>query len=65
MIFFESFSGVADGGDDFSFEILLSVYVVVEFVGDGIVEDAVDGEVATEGVFFCGGEHDGFGMSAV
>ena len=34
-------------------------------VGDGIVEQAVDGEVTAEGILLCGGESDGLGVSSV
>jgi len=39
--------------------------IVVELLRDGIKEHAVDGEVAAEGVFLGGAEHDGFWMAAI
>src|SRR6185312_14161467 len=47
LVFGETLGGIADGADDFCVEIAASADEVEDFVGDGIEEQAVDGEVAT------------------
>lgn len=66
MVFGEALVGVADGADGFVGEILAAVDEVDDLVGLGVVEEAVDGEVAAGGV--AGGvgfELDRLGMAAV
>ena len=47
------------------FKIFLAVDVVDDLFGDGVVEQAVDREVAALGVVLGGGERDAVGVAAV
>lgn len=64
-VFFEAFLGVADGAEGARFEIGPAVDVVDDFAGEGILKEAVDGEVAALGVFLGRGEFNGFGAATV
>jgi len=65
VVFGEAFFGVADGAEAFGGDVLLAADKVEDFFGDGVEEEAVAGEIAALGVFGCGGEADGVGVSAV
>lgn len=64
-VFLEAGGGVADSAEDSGFEVSLAAYEVDDFVGEGVLEEAVDGEVAALGVFFRGRKFDGFGSAAI
>ena len=64
-VFAEAFGGVADGAEGFAFEVFEAADVVDDLAGEGILEEAVDGEVAAAGVFLRDGEGDGVGAAVV
>ena len=65
FVFAKPQAGVADGADDVGFEVFLAADVVDDLFGDGVEEQAVDGEVAALGVVLGGGERDAVGVAAV
>ena len=64
-VFGKAGEGIADGADLLASEIGLALNVVEEFVFEGIKKHAVDGEVASLGIFLGGGEGDGGGAAPV
>ena len=58
-VFGKAGEGIADGADLLGSEIGLALNVVEEFIFEGIKKHAVDGEVASLGIFLGGGEGDG------
>ena len=56
---------IADGADAPGLEVCLAADPVVQLVGERIVKQAVDGEVAPQGILACVGEADAAGSSAV
>lgn len=65
VVFLESGGGLANGADELGFEVGLAVDVVDERAGFGVVEEAVDGEIAALGILFWSGIGDGFGAAAI
>lgn len=64
-VFFEAGVGVADGAEGAGVEVCEALDVVDDFAGGGVLEEAVDGEVAALGVFFWGGVGDSVGSASV
>ena len=64
-VFGKAGEGIADGADLLGSEIGLALNVVEEFIFEGIKKHAVDGEVASLGIFLGGGEGDGGGTAPV
>ncbi len=65
MIFGEAMLWLADGTEDSIFQVLLAADVVDHSVFDRVIEQAIDGEIASLGVFLGGGEADGGWTAAV
>lgn len=65
VIFSEAAVGIADGTDEFFFQVGLSADVINNFVFNGIPEHSIDGEVSTLGVLFGAAEVDAVGAAAV
>ena len=65
LVFPEALVGIPDCADDFMVDVADALDEIDDFFFDRIVEEAVDGEVAAEHVFFVGGEFDVVGPAAV
>ena len=64
-VFAEAAEGVADGAQEAGAEVVETADVVDDLLGDGVVEEGVDGEVAALGVVLGGGVGDGGGVAAI
>lgn len=65
IIFGKTFGGRADGAEEFRAQIAFAADPVVELLGDGVEEKAIDGEVAAGGVGLGVAEGDLFRVAAV
>ncbi len=64
-VFFDPLMGIADGADDFGFEIDAAVDIIEDLFSEGVVEHPIDGEVAAVGIFSGCGEFNAGGSAAV
>lgn len=65
MVFGETIGGDADGADALGGQVFAAGDVIDDAIFQGIEEHAVDGEIASAGVFFRGSEADAAGAAAV
>ena len=65
VVFLDSLVGVTDESKQSSFEVGDAVYVVVKLFCDGVVKNAVDGEVSSVCIFFSISECDVFWSAAI
>jgi hypothetical protein len=61
----EAGDGISDGSDDFGREVGLACHIIKKLILQGVKKHSVDGEVASFGILFCGGESDGGGSTSV
>ena len=64
-VFLEALPGNSDRAHDSGLEVGPSAHEVEDLAGGGILEEAVDGEVAPAGIDFCIGERHGLGVTPV
>ncbi len=65
MVLGKAFGGRTDGAKQFRAQIFFATDPVVQLSGDGVEEQAVDGEIAPAGVGLGIGERDVLGMTSV
>lgn len=64
-IFGEAAIGIADGADEAGGKVGLPAHIIEDGLAFGVVEEAVDGEIAAEGIVLGGGEGNGIGAAAI
>ena len=61
----EAGDGISDGANGFGRQVGLACHVIEKLILQGVKKHSVDGEVASFGILFCGGEGDGGGSTSV
>lgn len=65
VVFLKASAGIPDGANDSRAQIVESADVVDDCMAGGIVEQAIDGEVASPGILIGAGELDGDGAASI
>ena len=64
-VFLESRLGISDRSNDLRLQVGPSPDMVQDLAGQGVLEEPIDAEVASLGVFLCIGESDALGVASV